>query len=483
MIYVSTRGGASGLAFDDVVLAGLARDGGLYLPTEWPRLSAAEFRDLGRLSYPHLAARLLALFARPVIDEATLAELCERAYARFDHQPDVAPLRPVAGDDNLWLLELFHGPTLSFKDYALQILGPLFDLVLARRGERITIVGATSGDTGSAAIEACRDRAAIDIFMLHPTGRVSEVQRRQMTTVDAANVHNLAVDGTFDDCQGLVKALFNDAPFRDRYRLAAVNSINWARIAAQITYYVHAALQLGAPERIVNFAVPTGNFGNVFAAWAARQMGLPISRLIIGSNRNDILTRFFSSGTMEKASVHATLSPSMDIQVSSNFERYLFELYDRDATAVGRMMDAFRDEGVFAVDEAHWRRALRVFAAHRLDDAATTEVMRSVYADTGMLIDPHTAIGVAAARAQRKAVDGPIVAVATAHPAKFPEAVEAATGMRPSLPPGLADLLVRPEHCRNIGARVEEIEGCIAAALGRRGSGGQQEDGGQGQDE
>ncbi|MFO1152451.1 MAG: threonine synthase [Rhodospirillales bacterium] len=466
MLYVSTRGRAPGLAFDDVVLAGLARDGGLYLPAEWPQITPAQFRELGRLSFPQLSARLLSLFAAPAIDEATLVGLCEGAYARFDHQPDIAPVRRIPGDDDLWLLELFHGPTLSFKDYALQLLGPLFDLVLARRGERITIVGATSGDTGSAAIEACRDRAAVDIFVLHPKGRVTEVQRRQMTTVDAANVHNIAVEGTFDDCQALVKALFNNGPFRDRYRLAAVNSINWARIAAQIVYYVHAALNLGAPDQTVNFAVPTGNFGNVFAAWAARKMGLPIGRLIVGSNRNDILTRFFSSGKMEKAIVHATLSPSMDIQVSSNFERYLFELYDRDGATVGRMMDEFRDAGSFAVDDARWRQALQVFAAHRLDDEATTAVMREAYARSGVLIDPHTAIGVAAARAYRTRVEGPIVAVATAHPAKFPQAVEAATGTAPPLPERLVDLFTRKEHYSTVGAEVKEIEGCIAAAVG-----------------
>ena len=478
MLYVSTRGRAPDLAFDEVVLAGLARDGGLYLPAAWPRLTPAELRDLSQLSFPRLAARILALFAAPVIDEPTLVALCEDAYGRFDHQPDIAPLSRLDGD--LWLLELFHGPTLSFKDYALQILGPLFDLVLARRGERITIVGATSGDTGSAAIEACRDRAAIDIFILHPKGRVSEVQRRQMTTVAAANVHNIAVDGTFDDCQALVKDLFNDAAFRDSYRLAAVNSINWARIAAQIVYYVHASLRLGAPDRRVDFAVPTGNFGNVFAAWAARKMGLPIGRLIVGSNRNDILTRFFSSGKMEAAAVHATLSSSMDIQVSSNFERYLFELYDRDGGAVTRMMERFRSEGVFVVEPARWRRAMEVFGAHRLDDGETKAVMHQVFAGTGMLIDPHTAIGLAAARAGRSATGAPIVAVATAHPAKFPEAVEAATGVRPQLPDRLIDLLARPEHCFSVSAEAKEVEGCIIAALGGSRDGVQQQNGGQG---
>src|SRR5512147_808170 len=334
--YVSTRGNAPVLPFDDVVLAGLARDGGLYVPDSWPTLSHDELRALRRLSYPELAARIVALFAGSAISEAELALLAENAYRRFEGYPDVAPLRPLREGE--WLLELFHGPTLAFKDYALQVLGAIFDLMLARRDERITVLGATSGDTGSAAIDACRDREAIDIFVLHPKGRVSEVQRRQMTTVASENVHNIAIEGTFDDCQGLVKMLFEDPVFRQRFRLAAVNSINWARIAAQVVYYVHAAIILGAPDREVAFAVPTGNFGNVFAGYAAARLGVPIAKLVVGSNRNDSLTRFFNTGRMEIGSVCTTLSPSMDIQVSSNFERYLFELYNRDAVALTALM-------------------------------------------------------------------------------------------------------------------------------------------------
>ncbi len=346
MKYVSTRGSAPVLAFDDVVLAGLARDGGLYLPETWPRLSAEDLRSMSRLDYPTLAARVIAPFAAPVINEADLHAIAVDAYENFDH-PEVAPLKPIGGDT--WLLELFHGPTLAFKDFALQVLSRLFDFILARRGERITIVGATSGDTGSAAIEACRDRDSIEIFILHPKGRVSDVQRRQMTTVAAGNVHNVAIEGTFDDCQDLVKAMFNDIGFRDRFRLGAVNSINWARIVAQVVYYVHAALKLDAPGRELDFAVPTGNFGNVFAGYAAREIGVPVRRLVIGSNRNDILTRFFASGRMEMGAVSPTLSPSMDIQVSSNFERLLFELHSRDGQAVSQAMRRFRDEGVFDV--------------------------------------------------------------------------------------------------------------------------------------
>jgi threonine synthase len=466
--YVSTRGVAPRLAFDDVVLAGLATDGGLYLPETWPQLSPQEIRALQQLPYPELCARILSLFAAPVIDEATLAALARDAYRDFGH-PDVAPLVRL-DDDRLWLLELFHGPTLSFKDYALQVLGRLFDLVLQRRGERLTIVGATSGDTGSAAIEACRDREAIEIFVLHPFGRVSEVQRRQMTTVAAANVHNIAVEGTFDDCQDLLKALFADTAFRDRRRLGAVNSINWARIAAQIVYYVHAAIRLGAPERAVSFAVPTGNFGNVFAAYAAKRIGLPVRRLAVGSNRNDILTRFFATGRMQMESVHATLSPSMDIQVSSNFERYLFELYDRDAGAITALMQQFRRAAGVGIDVARWREACALFTACRLDDDETLTMIRDIHEASGILVDPHTAIGIAAARALQPAEpDGPIVAVATAHPAKFPDAVRRATGVAPRLPDRLADLFRKPEQYHIIGADVTALRNTIDATLAGKG--------------
>ena len=465
--YVSTRGDAPVLPFDDIVLAGLARDGGLYVPHSWPTLSHDELRSLRNLSYPELAARILALFAEPSICEEELALLAEEAYRRFEGYPDVAPLRPLRQGE--WLLELFHGPTLAFKDYALQVLGPLFDLVLARRGERITVLGATSGDTGSAAIDACRDRQAIDIFVLFPSGRVSEVQRRQMTTVTSENVHNIAIDGTFDDCQDLVKRLFEDAPFRHRFRLAAVNSINWARIAAQVVYYVHAALVLGAPDREVAFAVPTGNFGNVFAGYAAARLGVPIAKLIVGSNRNDILTRFFNTGRMEIDAVRPTLSPSMDIQVASNFERYLFELCDRDAAGVAALMRRLRKDGAFAVGAAQFVRAREMFAAVRCDDEETKQAIRAVYDESGALVDPHTAIGIAAARAVVVPADVPVVAIATAHPAKLPDAVEAATGIRPPLPTRLADLLQREERYEVLPADAERLRVAISQAMGARG--------------
>lgn len=468
MNYISTRGRAPVLSFDDVVLAGLARDGGLYVPETWPQITDQELSRLRGLSYAELAARILAPFAAPAISQAELTLLCEDAYRGFDTYPDPAPLRRLSC--GTCLLELFHGPTLAFKDFALQVLGRLFDLVLSRRGERITIIGATSGDTGSAAIEACRDREAIDIFMLHPKGRVSEVQRRQMTAVVADNVHNIAIEGTFDDCQNLVKALFADHPFRDRVQLAAVNSINWARIAAQIVYYVHVATRLAAEERRLAFVVPTGNFGNVFAAYGAARMGMPIETLIVASNRNDILTRFFATGAMEIGPVFATLSPSMDIQVSSNFERYLFELHDRDPGAVVSLMQRLRDARAFAVEPARLEQARRTFLAARCDDSKTSETIRSIYETEGILIDPHTAVGVAAARSANVAGDVTKVCLATAHPAKFPDAVEAATGVRPLLPSRLADLLSRPERYATLAADAGALRHLIDQTLAAKGT-------------
>ncbi|PKU23987.1 threonine synthase [Telmatospirillum siberiense] len=443
MSYHSTRGQAPALAFDDVLLAGLARDGGLYLPEAWPRFSEADLAGLAGLSYQQVAVRVMQPFLDGSIAEDDFAALVAETYAGFDHAA-VAPLTQLGRND--WLLELFHGPTLAFKDYALQLLGRLFDHVLTKKGRRVTIVGATSGDTGSAAIEACRDRAAVDIVILHPKGRTSEVQRRQMTTVTSANVRNIAIEGTFDDCQDMVKAMFNDQPFRDQLNLSAVNSINWARIMAQIVYYFAAGTALGAPHRPISFAVPTGNFGNVYAAFAARRMGLPIRQLVVGSNSNDILTRFFESGVMSKNKVVPTLSPSMDIQVSSNFERYLFDLFGEDAARVVDFMERFRRDGRFEVGETMLANINSLFQGYRLDDEATSGVIRKLYEETGELLDPHTAIGVAAGRARRRDASTPMVALATAHAAKFPDAVEAATGIRPALPSRLGDLFERPER-------------------------------------
>src|SRR4051795_12724145 len=461
MRYLSTRGQAAPRDFEGVLLAGLAEDGGLFLPESWPSLSAAEWRAMRGLPYAELSARLMHLFAGETLSLETLRGMTGPAYAGFGH-PAVAPL--IQLDTRTFALELFHGPTLAFKDMAMQLLGRLFDHVLARRGERITIVGATSGDTGSAAIEACRDRSAIDIVILHPEGRTSEVQRRQMTTVLSDNVANLAVQGSFDDCQDLVKAMFGDAPFRDEMHLAAVNSINWARVAAQIPYYAYAALALGAPDRPVAFSVPTGNFGNVLAAWAVRRMGLPVERLIVGANRNDILARWLAANDMSMRPVEPSLSPSMDIQVSSNFERLLFELLGRDAAATALTMQRFRAEGRMPVPDAAWSQATGLFHGFTLDDAGTLAEIRHLKETAGYLADPHTAVGIAAARAHAPADPGiPVVVAATAHPAKFPVAVERAVGFRPPLPPRLADLYQREERFSVLPLGLGPVEDFVRA--------------------
>ena len=452
MRYVSTRGSAPELGFADTLLTGQAIDGGLYVPAEWPRLPVLD----PEAGYAANAAAVMAPYAGDDVPPAVLADVCAAAYATFRH-PAVCPLVQI-GDDE-WLLELFHGPTLAFKDMALQVVGRLFDHVLGARGERVTIVGATSGDTGSAAIDAVAGRHNVDIVMLYPLGRVSEVQRLQMTTSDAPNVHAVAVEGTFDDCQDLVKAMFNDAAFRQRHQLSAVNSINWARVMAQIVYYATTAALLG--DRRVSFAVPTGNFGNVLAGWIARETGAPIDRLIVGSNRNDILTRFFDTRTMAITDVVPTLSPSMDIQVSSNFERLLFEMNGRDGGLTAEQLHQLRAVGRLAVEEDQQARWLTpVFRAARLDDEETIAVMRSVHAETGLLVDPHTAVGIGAARVCREP-GAATVALATAHPAKFGEAVERATGVRPTLPDHLADLHDRPERTERVAADLAAVEAVV----------------------
>jgi threonine synthase len=465
MQYHSTRGAAPVLGFDEVLLSGLARDGGLYVPTAWPGIAASELRRLQGAPYLEVARRVLTPFLGGSVALPVLDRLLAAAYGSFEHRA-VTPL--VQLGPNLWLLELFHGPTLAFKDVALQLLGQLFERVLGERGQRVTIVGATSGDTGSAAIEAVRDRAAVDIFMLHPRGRTSEVQRRQMTTVLSPNVTNIAVEGSFDDCQDLVKALFNDLAFRDELRLSAVNSINWARILAQAVYYVAAGLALGAPDREIAYVVPTGNFGNVYAGYVARRIGLPVGKLVVAANRNDILQRFFASGTMSMEGVAPSLSPSMDIQVSSNFERLLFDLLDRDGAAVAKTMRDFRASGRFTLDPARHARALALFDAGRLDDAGTLEEMRRVRRETGLTIDPHTAVGVAVARDKAARLGLPTVVLATAHPAKFPDAVEQATGQRPALPDRLADLYRRPERMEGLANEAEALKRLIRARIAGR---------------
>lgn len=463
MKYVSTRGEAPVLAFDDVLLAGLAEDGGLYVPEEWPQFSADDLTAMAGMSYAEIAFQVIRPFVGGTIADADLKRMTDETYAGFDH-PAVAPLKQIGTND--WLMELFQGPTLAFKDFALQLVGRMFAHVLEARGERVTIVGATSGDTGSAAIEACRDQENIDIFILFPEGRVSPVQQRQMTTVDSANVHAIAVDGTFDDCQDLVKAMFNDAQFRKAQNLSAVNSINWARVMIQIVYYVVAAVRLGAPERQVSFAVPTGNFGNVFAGWAAWKCGLPIDRLVVGTNSNDILCRFFETGEMKMAGVEPTLSPSMDIQVSSNFERLLFDMLGGDGAAVRDWIEDFRKSGAVSVDDSRLAAAREKFSAARLDDDGTQRVIREMFETTGELLDPHSAIGVDAARQCRGDKAVPMVALATAHPAKFPAAVEAATGIHPALPERMSDLFDRDETFDTLPNDIGAVQDFVRHAVG-----------------
>ena len=460
MQYISTRGQDGPLGYEAALLSGLARDGGLYLPVDYPRFTADEIRDMSGLSYAALAGRIMACFTDGEIGEAELTAMADDAYTDFT-DPEIAPLRQL--NDRIHVMELFHGPTIAFKDYAMQFLSRAFDRALRSAGRQAVILGATSGDTGSAALEAFKGREAVDIFILFPEGRVSPVQQRQMTSVAAAGAHAVAVAGDFDDCQAIVKTLFNDHLFRDEVNLSAVNSINWARLMPQIVYYFKAALALGAPDRPVAFSVPTGNFGNVFAGYVAMRMGLPIERLIIASNRNDILTRFFEGGAMQRETVTPSLSPSMDIQVSSNFERLLFELMDRDGAAVAGIMARFAETGSFALPEQAMTAARDHFAAYRLDDEGTIAEIAASAAE-GMLLDPHSAVGVSAAR--RAVDDGtlapsvPVVALACAHPAKFQDAVTRATGNEPALPPHLADLMSRSEsmqHAPATAAAVREL--------------------------
>ena len=464
MRYVSTRGSAPELDFDDVLITGLARDGGLYVPKYWPRFSKTEISLMANLSYSELAVEVMRPFLGGEISESTFSYLVNKTYKKFNH-PAVAPLKQL--NSNMWLMELFHGPTLAFKDYAMQILGELFDEALTRRGKKTTIVGATSGDTGSAAIEACKGKEAIDLFILFPKDRVSAIQQRQMTTVDSRNIYTIAVEGTFDDCQDLVKGLFNDLEFRDRYRLSAVNSINWARLMPQIVYYFWAALALGAPDRKVIFSVPSGNFGNVFSAYAAQAMGLPIEKLVIATNSNDILARFFNTGTMEIRKVEPSLSPSMDIQVSSNFERLLFDLFNRDGAITGRLVGEFRDNGMFQVPQKILEQALVRFTAVGVNDAATINRIAKTYQSTGEILDPHSAVGLEAANhtiiQQKIAPDIPVISLACAHAAKFPKAVQTATNQYPSLPSHLADLLDRKEYMAVLPNDIQQVANYIAA--------------------
>jgi len=441
--HISTRGEAPPLGFAEAMLAGLARDGGLYVPQHWPRLDPATIRSFAGRPYAEVAAEVIGRFADGSIAAADLARMVREAYGTFRH-PAVAPLLQLGV--NTFALELFHGPTLAFKDLAMQLLARLMDHALAGRSERRTIVVATSGDTGGAAVEAFRGRSQVDLVVLFPHGRISDVQRRMMTTIDAPNIHAVAIDGTFDDCQAIVKGLFNHHAFRDRVRLSGVNSINWARIVAQAVYYFTAAVSLGAPERKIAFTVPTGNFGDIYAGYVAQRMGLPIDRLVIATNVNDILTRTLATGTYELREVTPTTSPSMDIQVSSNFERLLFDAYQRDASAVRALLASLAQSRHFMLSSAALAQIRALFSAGRADEEEVAATIRTIKRETGNLVDPHTAVGIAVAEKEPRDQTVPMVVLSTAHAAKFPEAVEAACGVKPALPDWLSDLGQRPER-------------------------------------
>jgi threonine synthase len=459
MQFVSTRGEAPVLGFSDAVLSGLANDGGLYVPETWPQISHEEIAGYAGKSYADVAFAVISRFVDGEIPDGTLKGIIDAAYATFRH-PSVTPLVEIA--PNHFVLELFHGPTLAFKDVAMQFLARVMDHILAERGQRATIVGATSGDTGSAAIEAFRGRDTTDIFIMHPEGRTSEVQRRQMTTVLDANVHNIALKGTFDDCQGILKGLFRSPSFREDMKLSGVNSINWGRIVAQIVYYFTSAVSLGAPHRPVNFVVPTGNFGDIFAGYVAKRMGLPIANLVIATNSNDILARTIETGTYETGVVMPTISPSMDIQVSSNFERLLFESMDRDASGLKRLMNGLGQSGSFTIPAKAIATIREGFAAGRASESETSATITETLSESGYLLDPHTAVGVSVAQRLELGA-APVVTLATAHPAKFPAAVKAATGVEPPLPAWLSDLYQRQERFDALANDQDAIEAFVRA--------------------
>jgi len=453
MRYVSTRGQAPVLSFGEAMLTGLARDGGLYVPETIPQMTKADIAALAGLSYEDIAFRVMRPFVGDTFTDAEFRGAIDRAYAGFGHAAR-APLVQLA--PNHFLLELFHGPTLAFKDFAMQLIGQLFQIALARDGRRVTIVGATSGDTGSAAMEAFRGLENVDVFILYPHGRVSEVQRRQMTTPKETNVHALALDGDFDDCQSRLKDMFNDFAFRDGVGLAGVNSINWARVLAQVVYYFSSAVSLGAPHRKVSFTVPTGNFGDIFAGYIAKSMGLPIDKLVIATNQNDILHRCLTTGRYEMNGVKPSISPSMDIQISSNFERALFDAYGRDGKAVAALMDEMKGKGGFGVSQGALQWLRETFTSGRVSEDETSEEIRVEKAASGELLCPHSAVGVKVAKDHLGTV--PMITLATAHPAKFPDAVEAATGIRPGLPPRMADLFDRSERVTRVANDLKAIE-------------------------
>jgi len=461
MKYVSTRGNAPALEFAEVLTAGLAPDGGLYVPDSLPHFSPKEIADMAKLSYNDLAYTIMSPFVGDAIVEADFRALITKAYGTFRHVA-IAPLKQF--DKNQFVLELFHGPTLAFKDFALQLLGRMLDYTISKRNQKIVILGATSGDTGSAAISGCVDSKFIQLFMLFPDGRVTDIQRRQMTTILAPHIHNIAIAGTFDDCQNHVKAMFNDAAFLPSHKKVAVNSINWARIMAQIVYYFWAGVHLGAPHRPISFSVPTGNFGDIYAGHIAKAMGLPIEKLIVATNRNDILDRFFKANDYSQQGVEPSLSPSMDIQISSNFERLLFDLHKRDGKKVAALMEGFKTGGTLKVEAAVYEAAKENFLSHKVSDDETLTTMRDVYGRTQELLDPHTAIGYRAAETLFPNADYPVVTLATASPAKFRDAAIKAVGFEAPLPPHLKDLMADKERFKQLKNDLGDIQKYIAGA-------------------
>ncbi len=450
--YLSTRGGQSSLQYEDVLLSGLARDGGLFMPEEWPTFSHSELNEMKKLSYSELAAKIMTPFIQPSLSHSEVLKICNEIYSKFTND-EVAPLKKM--EDNLFILELFHGPTLAFKDYAMQFLSKAFNVALTKNKQRAVILGATSGDTGSAALEAFKGKDNVDIFILFPDGKVSPVQQKQMTRINDLGAHALSVKTDFDGCQEIVKDCFEDLKFKDQISLSAINSINWVRLLPQIVYYFYSALKVGAPDQEVAFSVPTGNFGNILAGWMAKKIGLPISNLICGSNQNDILTRFFNNGVMERQNVNPSFSPSMDIQVSSNFERLLFEILDRDAIKVKQEMNNFKKNGIFSIPKEIMLKVNYLFSAYMISNNETLDIIKNTFENYNYILDPHSAIGFGSAKKalNEKVISSstPIISLACAHPSKFPDVIKKAINIEPQLPDHLKELMVSKEYFKVIG--------------------------------
>jgi len=457
--YLSTRGGENSLKYEDVLLSGLARDGGLFMPSEWPVFSHSDLNEMKNLDYSQLAARIMEPFIEPSLTSDELLKICKSTYSSFTHA-EVAPLHKI--EENLFILELFHGPTLAFKDYAMQFLSKAFNTALSKRKQRAVILGATSGDTGSAALEAFKGKDNVDIFILFPNGRVSEVQQKQMTWINEQGTHALSLKTDFDGCQQIVKDCFEDLEFKDQISLSAVNSINWVRLLPQIVYYFYSALKVGAPDKEVAFSIPTGNFGNILAGWMAKKIGLPISNLICGSNHNDILTRFFNNGVMERRSVKPSFSPSMDIQVSSNFERLLFEIFDRDSVKLKQQMDLFKQNGVFSISEESMVKVKKTFSAYMISNDETLDIIKDTYKNYNYILDPHSAVGFGSAKKalNEKIIskDIPLISLACAHPSKFPDIINKAINIKPELPFHLKPIMTSKEYFKVMEADTEIIK-------------------------